>query len=71
MNPKEEALARETFSALPARIALSLWRGGLHSVDRLSRASDDDLMDLSGLDAGGVRSIRAIYPAGSAEGSEA
>lgn len=68
MDPKEELLATETFYLLPKRTALALWRGGLHSVDRLMRANDDDLMELSGIDVGSIRTIRAAYPAGSGEG---
>lgn len=71
MDAKEELLATETFYLLPKRTALAVWRGGFHSVDRLARATDDDLMDLSGIDAGSIRAIRNAYPAGSAEENEA
>lgn len=71
MEAKEEQLATETFYLLPKRTALAIWRGGIHSTDRLTRATDDDLMDLSGIDAISIKAIRNAYPPGSAEESEA
>lgn len=59
MDAKEERLARETFPMLPARIVAAVWKAGYRSPEQLGRATDEELMDVQGIDVRGLAHVRA------------